>query len=84
MAEHAARLLTPLRDLFASVFFLFFGLSTDPADLLPMLVPAILLALVTMATKVATGYRAARRAGIAEAGRWRAGFRARPGGVVCG
>jgi len=80
VAEHAARLLTPLRDLFASVFFLFFGLSTDPADLLPMLVPAILLAVVTMATKVATGYRAARRAGIAEAGRWRAGFALTPRG----
>lgn len=80
VAEHAARLLTPLRDLFASVFFLFFGLSTDPADLLPMLGPAIVLAVVTMATKVATGYRAARRAGIAEAGRWRAGFALTPRG----
>ena len=80
VAEHAARLLTPLRDLFASVFFLFFGLSTDPADLLPMLVPAIVLAAVTMATKVVTGYRAARKAGIAEAGRWRAGFALTPRG----
>jgi CPA2 family monovalent cation:H+ antiporter-2 len=80
VAEHAARLLTPLRDLFASVFFLFFGLSTDPADLLPMLGPAIALAAVTMATKVVTGYRAARKAGIAEAGRWRAGFALTPRG----
>ncbi|MET0780990.1 MAG: cation:proton antiporter [Microbacterium sp.] len=80
VAEHAARLLTPLRDLFASVFFLFFGLSTNPADLVPMLVPAALLAVVTMATKVLTGYRAARRAGIAEAGRWRAGFALTPRG----
>ncbi|GAA3638324.1 cation:proton antiporter [Microbacterium awajiense] len=80
VAEHAHRLLTPLRDLFASVFFLFFGLSTDPADLLPMLLPAILLAVVTMATKLVTGYYAARRAGIAEAGRWRAGFALLPRG----
>ena len=29
-AKHAQRVLTPLRDLFAAVFFLFFGLSTDP------------------------------------------------------
>ena len=46
-----ARVLTPLRDLFAAVFFLFFGLSTDPRDLVPMLVPAVALAVVTMGTK---------------------------------
>ncbi len=80
VAEHAHRLLTPLRDLFASVFFLFFGLSTDPADLLPMLVPAILLAVITMGTKLITGYYAARKGGIAEAGRWRAGFALLPRG----
>ena len=80
VAAHAHRLLTPLRDLFASVFFLFFGLSTDPADLVPMIVPAVVLAVVTMASKVLTGYLAARSAGIAEAGRWRAGFALTPRG----
>ncbi|GAA1996676.1 cation:proton antiporter [Microbacterium ulmi] len=79
-AEHAERLLAPLRDLFAAVFFLFFGLSTDPADLVPVLVPAAVLAVVTMATKIATGWFAARKAGIAEAGRWRAGFALTPRG----
>lgn len=79
-AKHAQRVLTPLRDLFASVFFLFFGLSTDPSDLLPMLGPAVALAVVTIATKVLTGYFGARRAGIAEAGRWRAGFALTPRG----
>jgi monovalent cation:H+ antiporter-2, CPA2 family len=79
-AEHATRVLTPLRDLFASVFFLFFGLSTDPRDLVPVLLPALILAVVTMATKVVTGYFAARRAGIGEAGRWRAGFVLTPRG----
>ncbi len=73
-AEHATRVLAPLRDLFASVFFLFFGLSTDPRELPPVIVPALILAVITMATKVWTGYLAARRAGIGEAGRWRAGF----------
>ena len=73
-------MLTPLRDLFAAVFFVFFGLSTDPGDLVPMIVPAIILAVVTMATKVLTGYIAARRAGIGEAGRWRAGFALTPRG----
>lgn len=80
VAAHAERVLTPLRDLFASVFFLFFGLSTDPADLVPMLIPAVVLAVATMATKVLTGYLAARRAGIGEAGRWRAGLALTPRG----
>ncbi|MGB4777460.1 cation:proton antiporter [Microbacterium sp.] len=79
-AIEAERVLTPLRDLFASVFFLYFGLSTDPGDLVPMLLPALVLAVVTMGTKIATGYRAARRAGIGEAGRWRAGFALTPRG----
>ncbi|GAA3735925.1 cation:proton antiporter [Streptomyces tremellae] len=73
VAEGASSLLTPLRDLFAAVFFVFFGLSTNPADIPPVLLPALLLAAVTALTKVATGYVAARRAGIRTAGRWRAG-----------
>jgi CPA2 family monovalent cation:H+ antiporter-2 len=73
VAEGASSLLTPLRDLFAAVFFVFFGLVTDPLDMPPVLLPALLLAVVTAATKVATGYLAARRAGVQAAGRWRAG-----------
>ncbi|WP_328913265.1 MULTISPECIES: cation:proton antiporter [unclassified Streptomyces] len=73
VAEGARNLLTPLRDLFAAVFFVFFGLSTIPADIPPVLVPALILAAVTTATKIATGWFAARRAGIRSAGRWRAG-----------
>lgn len=38
-----------------------------------MLLPALALALLTAATKIATGYWAARRAGISVRGRWRAG-----------
>lgn len=79
-AVEAERLLTPLRDLFAAIFFLYFGLSTNPADLVPMLLPAALLATITIATKILTGYLAARGAGIAEAGRWRAGFALTPRG----
>ncbi|MCF3962311.1 cation:proton antiporter [Streptomyces fuscigenes] len=73
VAEGARSLLSPIRDLFAAVFFVFFGLSTDPADIPPVLLPALLLAAVTTVTKIATGYFAARRAGIKPAGRWRAG-----------
>ncbi|MEV0124342.1 cation:proton antiporter [Streptomyces sp. NPDC050703] len=71
-AEGAGVLLSPLRDLFAAVFFVFFGLSTDPADIPAVLVPALLLAVVTAGTKIATGWYAAGRAGVRPAGRWRA------------
>ncbi|MFE7273391.1 cation:proton antiporter [Streptomyces sp. NPDC057623] len=73
VAEGAGNLLTPLRDLFAAVFFVFFGLHTNPADIPPVLAPALALAVVTTLTKIATGYWAARRAGISSKGRWRAG-----------
>ncbi|WP_433389071.1 cation:proton antiporter [Micromonospora sp. KLBMP9576] len=80
VAHHATELLTPLRDLFAAVFFVFFGLVTDPRDIPPVLLPALALAVVTMATKTLTGYLAARRVGIAEPGRWRAGLTLVPRG----
>ncbi|WP_446217706.1 cation:proton antiporter [Micromonospora sp. IBHARD004] len=80
VAHHATQLLSPLRDLFAAVFFVFFGLVTDPQDMPPVLLPALALAVVTMGTKLLTGYLAARRAGIAEPGRWRAGFALTPRG----
>ncbi|MFF0228636.1 cation:proton antiporter, partial [Streptomyces sp. NPDC004629] len=73
VAEGAHNLLAPLRDLFAAVFFVFFGLHTNPADIPPVLLPALALAVVTTLTKIATGYWAARRAGISAKGRWRAG-----------
>jgi CPA2 family monovalent cation:H+ antiporter-2 len=72
-AEAAHSLLTPLRDLFAAVFFVFFGLQTDPRSIPPVALAAATLAVVTAATKVATGWWAARRAGVGPRGRWRAG-----------
>ncbi|GIF08055.1 cation:proton antiporter [Actinoplanes siamensis] len=80
VAHHATQMLSPLRDLFAAVFFVFFGLSTDPADMPPVLLPALGLAVLTMLTKVATGYLAARRSGIALPGRLRTGFALTPRG----
>lgn len=76
-AKKSRALLTPLRDLFAAVFFVFFGLSTTPSHIPPVLLPALLLAVVTVITKIATGWYAARRAGISRRGRLRAG-----GGLV--
>jgi monovalent cation:H+ antiporter-2, CPA2 family len=72
-ANRARTVLTPLRDLFAAIFFLAIGLSVNPKDLLPMLPAALALAVVTAATKVATGWFAAGREGVARRGRWRAG-----------
>jgi CPA2 family monovalent cation:H+ antiporter-2 len=72
-AQNAAPLLAPLRDLFAAVFFVFFGLQTDPAQLPEVMLPALVLAVMTLLTKIVTGWWAARRAGIGPAGRLRAG-----------
>ncbi|MDN4612653.1 cation:proton antiporter [Arthrobacter burdickii] len=72
-AENAARILEPLRDLFAAIFFVVFGLNTDPSSIPPVLGVALLLAVVTSATKIATGWWAARRQGIGRMGRARAG-----------
>jgi monovalent cation:H+ antiporter-2, CPA2 family len=60
-AKKAGPLLTPLRDLFAAMFFAFIGLSVDPAALPPVMLTAIILAVITSATKVVTGYIAAGR-----------------------
>ncbi|MFE9748373.1 cation:proton antiporter [Saccharothrix saharensis] len=72
-AENATRMLEPLRDLFAAMFFVVFGLNTDPASIPPVLGLAVALAVVTTLTKVATGWWAARRQGIGRMGRARAG-----------
>lgn len=75
--EAARPALRPLRDLFAAVFFLFFGLSTDPTEVPAVLLPAALLAAVTVGTKLALARlvvrdedpRAWRRAGALLAAR---------------
>jgi monovalent cation:H+ antiporter-2, CPA2 family len=72
-AHNATRLLEPLRDLFAAVFFVVFGLSTDPASVPPVLGWALVLAVAGLATKMITGWWAASRQGIGRLGRARAG-----------
>jgi CPA2 family monovalent cation:H+ antiporter-2 len=71
-AERASRLLRPLRDLFAAAFFLFFGLQVDPGALGPVIWAAVALGLLTAATKVVTGWWAARADGVGVWGRRRA------------
>ncbi|GAB3301122.1 cation:proton antiporter [Parasphingorhabdus pacifica] len=72
-AVNATRMLEPLRDLFAAVFFVVFGLNTDPAEIPPVLFFAFLLAIVTSGTKICTGWFAAKTQGIGKMGRARAG-----------
>jgi monovalent cation:H+ antiporter-2, CPA2 family len=72
-AENATRMLEPLRDLFAAMFFVVFGLNTDPSSIPPVLGVALGLAVVTVFTKLATGWWAAKRQGIARMGRARTG-----------
>lgn len=72
-AEAAHGLLAPMRDLFAAMFFAFVGLSVDPALIPPVLLPATILAVVTLATKFATGWIGAARSGVGLRGRTRAG-----------
>ncbi|MEV6768644.1 cation:proton antiporter [Nocardia sp. NPDC051030] len=72
-AQEAAKLLEPLRDLFAAIFFVAFGLNTDPKAIPPVLGWAVALAIVTALTKIGTGWWAAKRQGIRRMGRARAG-----------
>ena len=55
------------------MFFVFFGLSTDPEQLPAVLLPAGVLVVVGVATKLVTGWVAAERAGVGPGGRVRAG-----------
>ena len=73
IAEQARRLLSPLRDLFAAIFFLFFGLEIDPTALPPILLIAFGLGIITMITKIVTGWWAARHSDPELLGRLRAG-----------
>lgn len=72
-AINASRMLEPLRDLFAALFFVVFGLNTNPAEMPPVLPFAVLLAVATTVTKLGTGWFAARMQGIGKMGRARAG-----------
>ncbi|MEW2438920.1 cation:proton antiporter [Streptomyces caniferus] len=72
-ATRSRAVLSPLRDLFAAVFFLAIGLSIAPEELMPALPAAFALAAVTIVTKVLTGRYAAARDKVGRRGRLRAG-----------
>jgi CPA2 family monovalent cation:H+ antiporter-2 len=73
VAERTRELIAPLRDVFAAFFFVLFALSVDAGDLPSALPVALGLAVVTVATKLATGWYAARAFGVGRRGRLRAG-----------
>ena len=74
IAEQSHRLIAPLRDLFAAIFFFFFGLEIDPHSLPPVLLVALSLAVATTATKILTGYWSTRRFKLSRKARSRAGL----------
>lgn len=73
IVERAHKLMSPLRDLFAAIFFLFFGLEVDPSTLPPVLFAAVSLGVITTLTKFLVGWWATRRSGVDRMGRLRAG-----------
>jgi CPA2 family monovalent cation:H+ antiporter-2 len=73
IAERTHTMIGPLRDLFAAIFFLFFGLQIDPASLPPVLLLAVILGLITTLTKLITGWWAAKRADTDRVAAFRAG-----------
>ncbi len=60
VAETARARLSPIRDIFAAIFFLFFGITTNPADVPAVLPAAILLAAVGIGGKLFVGWWVAR------------------------
>ena len=56
VAETARARLSPLRDIFAAIFFLFFGITTNPADIPAVLPLALALTLLGIAGKYLVGW----------------------------
>ncbi len=72
IANRSRELLSPLRDLFAAIFFVSFGLQIDVRSIPGVLGVAVILWMVTSGTKLLTGWIAARKVS-ALPGRLRAG-----------
>jgi CPA2 family monovalent cation:H+ antiporter-2 len=82
VAERTGPLLTPLRDFNVALFFLFFGLQVDTAELPGVIVPVSALVVVTALTKGITGWRAAAMTGTDRRGRARAATALVPHGEI--
>ena len=64
--DRAERLLTPLRDALAAVFFVYVGLNTDPLALLPVLPALALLVAVSVPGKLLSGFLNGRTFGVSD------------------
>lgn len=71
-ARTAGPLLTPLRDVFAALFFAVIGLSVHPADVWSAALPAVVLGIVSVATKVTTALWGGAMSGLEPRERFRA------------
>jgi monovalent cation:H+ antiporter-2, CPA2 family len=60
VAERIGRLVLPLRDAFAAVFFFVFGLTIDPGDVVEVAGPIAIAVVVTLILNLAAGVFAAR------------------------
>jgi CPA2 family monovalent cation:H+ antiporter-2 len=69
----ARTVLAPLRDLFAAVFFVFFGIQTDPRALPQVAFAVLAIAVASSVTKLVVGWWAAARVGAGRSARRRAG-----------
>lgn len=63
-ARRIERLVLPLRDAFAAVFFFAFGLTVDPAAMLDVIGYVIAAVVVTLALVIVSGSMAARLSGL--------------------
>lgn len=82
VAERARELLQPLRHSFAALFFVYFGFEVVPSSLLDVVLPAVGLALASAATKLFTGWVAAKRSGLSRKGSLRAAVTLIPRGEI--
>jgi CPA2 family monovalent cation:H+ antiporter-2 len=73
LRERVGPLITPLRDLFAALFFLFFSFQLSPNALARVAIPAFVLSVAAGATKFLSAWFACRPYAIERAGRLRAG-----------
>lgn len=80
---HRARVeetLVPFQQLFAAMFFIGFGTTIEPRDVLGSLLPALLLLAAFTLTKVGTGLLAGRAWRLSARARWRLGLSLTPRG----
>jgi CPA2 family monovalent cation:H+ antiporter-2 len=82
VAETARELLQPLRASFAALFFVYFGFEVVPSSLWNVALPAVVLAVASAATKLFSGWIAAKKSGLSSKGSWRAAVTLIPRGEL--